>query len=136
VSAALGVSLSPPTADHLVLVRELAATGRPIGFAGPVPQIIYAHHLDTYPYGTLQILVRKSDPPLDVDTLERENLVLLSRYVLEPASSTDRDTWAGATFAEYARSWVVLETAFRAQGKDARADDCHKRAVAFAPWLH
>lgn len=135
-SAAIGVSLSPPTSDRLTLVEELEATGRPIGFVGPVPQVIYAHHKDTYPFGTLQMLVHKTDPPLDVDALERKNLELLSRFVLEPASSTNRDSWSGATFAEYARSWVVLENAFRAQGKPARADDCHKRAVAFAPWLH
>ena len=136
VSATLGITLAVPTSDRVALVEQLAATGRPVGFVGTVPQAIYAHAIDTYPHGTLQMLVRKGDPTRDVDTLERQNLQLLQAFVLEPTSSESRDTWSGSTFAEYARSWVILENAFRSQGRTARADDCHKRAIAFAPWLH
>lgn len=135
VSHELGVTLPPPSSDRLDLVSELLATGRPVAFAGAVPRTLLDAGFVSYPLGTLQMMMPPHAEAPDPDALEVANVKLLERFELEPVASPSRATWAGATFGEYARTWLVLEAMLRSRGELDRAQHCHDRALAFAPWL-
>jgi hypothetical protein len=135
VSRALGIDLAAPTADRRELVTELLATGRPVAFAGPVPQTILDAGFVTYPLGTLQMILPPKTAAPEPEDLEVMNVKLLAQFELEPVASSSPTTWAGVTFMEYARTWLLLEDMLRARGQLGRAAHCHDRAVAFAPWL-
>jgi hypothetical protein len=132
---ALGIPLSPPTADRVTLITELLATGRPVAFAGPVPEAVLDAGFGSYPMGTLQMVAPKGVATPDVHSLEAANVHLLEGYELEPLASSTSASWAGATFGEYARSWLLLESLYGLADDTERAKRCHDRAVAFAPWL-
>ncbi len=113
----LGVALSPPTADRVELVSELLATARPVAFAGSVPKTIPEAGFGSYPIGTLQMIIPPRATTPDPDDLEVSNVKLLAQFELEPAASSSSATWAGTTFGEYARTWLVLEAMLRSRGE-------------------
>jgi hypothetical protein len=135
VSHELGVTLAPPSSDRVELVSQLFTTGRPVAFAGSVPRTLLDAGFVSYPFGTLQIMMPPRAEAPDPDALEVANVKLLERFELEPVASPSSGTWAGTTFGEYSRTWLVLEAMLRSRGELDRAQHCHDRALAFAPWL-
>jgi hypothetical protein len=134
-SNAIGTALSTPESGRVGLVSQLLETHRPVAFAGSVPTAVVAAGFAVYPLGTVFVVDSPSARTPDLRTVEHENLELLASFQLEPVASASSSTWSGATFAEYARVWLALETAFRKVGDAQRADACRTRALAFAPWM-
>ncbi len=134
-SRELGVTLGAPPPDRVALVSTLLSTGRPVAFAGPVPKGVLEAGFVTFPLGTLQVIEPAHAVIPSARSLEATNIEMLSTFELEPVASPTSASWAGATFGEYARTWLVLEAMLRASGDAEHAQSCHDRAQAFAPWL-
>jgi hypothetical protein len=63
------------------------------------------------------------------------NLKLDASFEHEPSPPTRPGTWASDVQEAYARPWLALHEAFRAQGLGERAQANLSRGVAAAPWL-
>jgi hypothetical protein len=123
-----------PNVSTVALAKSLLATGRPLLLANLFTDAI-TRLLPTYPAGTLIRVLPHGTALPPPDEVERINWALDASFEHEPTLPTGPGTWASDVQEAYARPWLALSEAFRAQGRLERADANRSRAAAAAPWL-